>query len=114
MTTRVYAPATRALLAAWHACAVLPADAERVLAPADDEDTEYDALMTAAELALGLAPDDGRRVVVVAETGDAEAEGDVPLRQWVAVHCDVTDRGAEADSDDDLGWFGVQEIPDLL
>ena len=28
----------------------------------------------------------------------------------VAVHCDVADRPADADPDDDLAWFATQEI----
>ncbi len=114
MTTRVYVPATRSRLAAWHAAGVVPADAERVVAQADDEDSEYDALMTAAGLALALEPDDGRRVVVVAEVDDASVDGSVSLPQWVAVHSDIADRGPDADPDDDLAWFGVQEIPGLV
>ncbi len=113
MTARVYAPATRDLLSAWHAAGGVPADAERVLAEGDDEDSEYAALMTAADLATGLGPADGRRVVVVAET-TGSGDGELSLWTWVAVHADVTDRTADADPDDDLGWFGVQEIPDLL
>ncbi len=85
-----------------------------MLAPADDEDTEYDALMTAAVLAAGLGPEGGRRVVVVAETDDGAAEGAIAADDWVAVHCDVADRSPDADPDDDLAWFAVQEIPDLL
>ncbi len=114
MTTRVYAPTTRTRLAEWHAAGAVPTEAERVLAAADDEDSEYDALMTAAELAVELGPEDGRRVVVVAETDDAVGEGSLPLHRWVAVHCDVADRSTDADPDDDLGWFAIQEIPDLL
>ena len=85
-----------------------------MLAPADDEDSEYDALMTAAELSADLLPDGGRRVVVVAEPAGADAEGPIALRDWVAVHCDVADRPADGDPDDDLAWFATQEIPDLL
>jgi len=115
--TRAYVPATRDLLRAWYAAGGVPTDAERVLAPGDDEDTEYAALMTAADLAAHLAADlgagDRRRVVVVA-AGPGEGEGPLALRDWVAVHCDVADRPADADPDDDLGWFAVQEIPDLI
>lgn len=114
MTSRLYVAATRELLATWYAAGALPADAQRIRAAADDEDSEYDALTTAAELAAALGPRDGRRVVVVAETDGAAGEGPVPLRRWVAVHCDVADRPPDADPDEDLGWFGVQEIPDLL
>jgi len=110
--TRAYVPATRTLLAEWHAAGGVPAGADRVLAPDDDEDSEYDALMTAAGLAASLGPEGGRRVVVVAEA--AADEESLPLRRWVAVHCDVADRPAGADPDDDLAWFGVQEIPDLI
>jgi len=114
VNTRAYVPATRTRLADWHAAGAVPAEAERVLAPADDEDSEYDALMTAAEMALALGPEEGRRVVVVAEAEDPAAEGSLPLRCWVAVHCDVADRAAGATPDDDLAWFATQEIPDLL
>jgi hypothetical protein len=111
--TRAYVPATRELLGAWHAAGGVPADAERVVAPDDDEDLEYAALMSAGDLATALGAADGRRVVVVAET-EGDGDGPLGLRRWVAVHCDVADRAVDADPDDDLGWFGVQEIPDLL
>lgn len=111
--TRAYVPASRALLGTWHAAGGVPTDAERVVAPGDDEDLEYAALMTAADLATGLGAADGRRVVVVAET-TGDGEGALPMRLWVAVHCDTADRAPDADPDDDLGWFAVQEIPDLL
>ncbi len=113
MSTRVYVPATRDLLAAWHAAGEVPAEAERVVAPDDDEESEYAALMTAAALAADLAAPDGRRVVVVAE-GEADGEGSLPRRSWASVHADVADRPVGADPDDDLAWFGVQEIPDLI
>jgi hypothetical protein len=113
--SRVYVPATRELLAAWHAAGGVPADAERVVAPGDDEDSEYAALMTAADLATGLGPADGRRVVVVADTpGGGDGTGDLPLRTWAAVHADTSDRTPDADPDDDLAWFGVQEVPALV
>lgn len=110
--TRLYVPATRQLLGAWHAAGGVPAGAERVVAPGDDEESEYAALMTAADLATGLGPTDGRRVVVVADvTGDGE--GELPVSAWAAVHADAVDRAPDADPDDDLAWFAVQEIPDL-
>ncbi len=114
MTTRIYVAGTPALLAEWHDAGAVPAAAERVLASADDEESEYDALMTAAELSAGLLPAGGRRVVVVAEPAGAGSEGPIAVRDWVAVHCDVADRPADADLDDDLAWFATQEIPDLL
>jgi hypothetical protein len=111
--SRVYVPATRELLGAWHAAGGVPADAERVVAPGDDEDSEYAALMTAADLATGLGPADGRRVVVVADT-QGDGDGEVPVAAWAAVHADTADRTPDADPDDDLAWFGVQEVPALV
>ena len=71
--------------------------------------------MTAAELSAALAA--GRR----SSGGRGRRAGTAPtprarspLRDWVAVHCDVADRPADADPDDDLAWFATQEIPDLL
>ncbi len=106
--TRAYVPATPAELAEWYAAGRVPAGADRVLAAADDEESEYDALMTAAALATS-----GRRVVVVAEAA-GDAGGELPLRTWAAVHADAADRAPDADPDEDLAWFGVQEIPGLL
>ena len=37
-----------------------------------------------------------------------------PLAQWAAVHADTADRAADADPDEDLGWFALTEIPHLL
>jgi subtilisin family serine protease len=111
--SRVYVPATRELLAAWHAAGGVPADAERVVAPGDDEDSEYAALMTAAdasaELVAGLPDGRRRRVVVVVETDDAASP--VTWRDVVAVHVDGDD---DADPDDDLAWWATQEVDDLL
>jgi hypothetical protein len=91
---------------------------EVVVAPDDAEETEYDALMTAAQTSAGLARDLGpghrRRVVIVAEVtsvGDS-----VDLSDVVAVHADPDDVPLDRDPDelDDLGWYATQEIPDLL
>jgi len=84
-----------------------------VLAEDDAEETEYAALMTAAdasaELLAGLPDGRRRRVVVVVETASAEAP--VTWRDVVAVHVDDRD---DADPDDDLAWWATQEIDDLL
>ena len=113
MIGRVYVAATLDLLGAWHAAGVVPASAERVVAEGDDEESEYAALMTAADLSADLLEGQGRRCVVVAQMGDRTGgpDGDVPWREVVAVHAD-TDAGA--DPDDDLAWFAVQEVPHLL
>ena len=110
--TRVYLATTRAGLARLHETGTAPDDAERFVAPGDDEESEYDALMTAAAAAAGLRGPGGRRVVVVAEIADAD--GPVAIADVVAVHADTGDRPADADPDDDLAWFATQEIPDLI
>ena len=111
--SRVYVPATLELLATWHAAGGVPADAERYVADGDDEESEYAALMAAADASTALQQADGhRRVVVVADVGDPD--GDVPLRLVQAVHADDVPRAADADADDDLAWFATQEIEDLI
>jgi hypothetical protein len=115
---RVYLPATLHLLAGLDVHGTLPVTDDAVLAPDDSEDTEYDALMTAAEtsavLAAELEPGDRRRVVVVAEVETLGAT--VSLADVVAVHADADELPENADPEDlgDLGWYATQEIPDLL
>ncbi|HSU02289.1 MAG TPA: hypothetical protein VLK03_07030 [Nocardioides sp.] len=86
---------------------------DAVVAEDDGEETEYAALMTAAdasaELLAGLPDGRRRRVVVVVETG-AVADP-VSWRDVVAVHVDDRD---DARPDDDLAWWATQEIGDLL
>lgn len=113
MTTqvRVYVPATLDLLAGFVAAGRIDASVERFVAPGDDEESEYAALVAAAESSRELGP--GRRVVVVAEVGDVD--GDLPRRTWAAVHADPdADVGADIRDDDDLCWFAVQEIESQL
>lgn len=114
MSPRVYLPATLALLADWHAAGAVPADADRLVAPGEDEDSEYAALMGAADAAQQLLGGVGRRVVVVAEVDAPDGAGAVRWRHVVAVHADVDDRPAGADPDDDLAWYATQEVPQLL
>lgn len=84
-----------------------------VVAEDDGEETEYAALMTAAdasaELLAGLPDGSRRRVVVVVET--VTEGGSVAWRDVVAVHVDDRD---DAHPDDDLAWWATQEIGDLL
>ena len=112
MSVRVYVPATLELLARFVEAGEVPADVERVVAEAPDEESEYAALMAAADASTALLGGPGRRVVVVAEVTDPAAP--VPLTRVVAVHADTEDRPAGADPDEDLGWFATQEIPDLI
>ena len=110
--TRRYLPTTLLLLAEDRA-ADGPRVVDAVVAADDGEETEYVALMTAAdtsaELLAGLPDGRRRRVVVVVETATAEAP--VRWRDVVAVHADSDD---DADPDDDLAWWATQEIDDLL
>jgi len=109
VTVRVYVPTTLAALAEYDAAGVIPESEDRVVATDSDEESEYLALMTAADASAELLGGRGRRVVVVAEVADPARP--VPMARVVAVHADAEDF---ADPDDDLAWFATQEIPDLL
>jgi hypothetical protein len=105
VTTRVYVPTTLARLAEHVAAGSVPAGEDRVVAPADDEESEYDALMTAAGLSAEAQPAGSRRVVIGAEVaGDPDAE--IRWRDVVAVHAD---EAPGADPDDPPAWFATQE-----
>ncbi len=86
---------------------------DAVVAEDDGEETEYAALMSAAdasaELVTGLPDGQRRRVVVVVET--LSEAGPVTWRDVVAAHVDDRD---DARPDDDLAWWATQEIGDLL
>ena len=112
MTVRRYVPTTLPGLARdWEAETLEAVDP--VVAEDDSEESEYAALMTAAdasaELVAGLPDGSRRRVVVVVET--AGADQPVTWRDVVAVHVDSQD---DADQDDDLAWWATQEIGDLI
>jgi hypothetical protein len=109
---RIYLPTTLDGLAGLRDDGSLPASAERYVADGDSEEQEYAALMAAAADAAALLGGPGRRVVVVADVEDAD--GAVPLGEVVAVHADPDDRPADADPEDDLGWYATQEIDALL
>jgi len=97
-----------------------------------DEETEFALATAAAEASLDLladaGEDRGRRVVVVADLGEAalrehaDAPGvltvaePVPLSAVDAILVDTTDIDVVTgdDSDRALGWFATQELPDLL
>ena len=112
--TRAYLPLTLASLAEADAAGEVEVTDDAVVAPDDTEEQEYAALMTAADLSAALLSGPGRRVVLVVDLpGDPETGRRVPRSRWAAVHADVEDRPADADPDEDLGWFGVQEIPHL-
>jgi hypothetical protein len=100
---------------------------------ADQEEWEYAALTAAADDAATLLAGEEagdvrpRRVVLVAEvddvTEDAEStsvsvDSAIAMRLVQAVHADTEDLDPGSLSDHttlgDLGWFGVQEIEDLI
>jgi len=110
--TRIYVPATASSVAQWQADALIPAEAlaEAFEAPDDTEEGEYAALMSAADASTAMLAGPGRRFVVVVESTYAPADwSDV-----VAIHADPMDRPADADPDEDLGWYTPRELPDLL
>ena len=109
---RVYLPTTLLRLAAFVASGQVPADGDRYVAGEETEEAEYDALAEAASAAAELLDGPGRRVVLVADVPDPDAG--FPMSLVVAVHADTEDVDP-ADGDlPDLGWYAVQEIPDLL
>ena len=112
---RVWVPLTMRDLAAHHAAGEVPPGQDRLVAP-EDEESEYAALLEAAEASAARlreqGDEGGRRVVLVAELGgSADPDGPVPLRRVVAVHVDVRPGAAP---EEDLGWFAPQEVPALL
>jgi hypothetical protein len=110
--TRRYVPSTLPGLADdWESDGPRLVDA--VVAVDDGEESEYAALMTAADasaaLVAGLPDGRRRRVVVVVEMADVAASA--TWRDVVAVHADSDD---DADLDEDLAWWATQEVADLL
>jgi hypothetical protein len=107
--TRVYVPTTLTTLAKFVDDGYISESAERFVPPGEDDESEYAALLAAAEMSEALLDGPGRRVVVVAEV--TYVDGPVAMEQVVAVHADTDD---EHDPDDDLGWFATQEIQYLI
>jgi hypothetical protein len=138
VSVRVYVPATLTSLARYlgdggvgptpiHARAVT-AWLREAWPEAGEEEWEYAALMAAADDSVALLTDQDprRRVVLAADVDSVVASTDSSLvevdsafafSQVKAVHADSEDLvGAAYDPDElgDLGWYAVQEIPDLL
>ena len=111
--SRAYLPATLEDLLEWHAAGAVPVGPDALVVDVDDEELEYDALMTAAAVSAELLDGPGRRVVVVADTDPAGPDR-VAWTDVVAVHADPADRPLGADPDEDLAWFATQEIPHLF
>ena len=136
MSTRVYVPASLGSLARFTqegGIGPTPVHAHAVTAwlraawpEADQEEWEYAALMAAADASLVYLSEEDppRRVVVVAEAADLIEDPEstaltidsaIPMRAVHAVHADTVDIDPSLPEQlGDLGWFGVQEIPDLL
>ena len=113
--TRIYVPTTLHDLASHLAAGEIPGSVGGHVADAEDEDSEYAALMNAARSSATLLDGPGRRVVIVAERPDQQTpSAPIPMEHVVAVHADTEDRAPDDDPDDDLAWFATQEIPDLL
>ncbi len=136
MRVRVYVPCTLAELAGYAADGGIGPSPVRAHAvtewlrsswpEAQEDEWEYAALMAAADDA-GAAlreADEVRRVVLVAEvervTEDREStavsvDAPIAMRLVQAVQADTADLDLGSSEDaGELGWFAVQEIPDLL
>jgi hypothetical protein len=109
---RIYLPATLRLLAGFVEAGHVPAGGERFVAVDESEEAEYDALSEAAEASAALLAGPGRRIVVVADVPDGDAA--FPMSLVASVHADSEDVDPVADDLPELGWYAVQEIPDLL
>lgn len=139
MSVRVYVPTTLTGLAGFVAgggVGPTPVHGRAVTAwlreswpEAEDDEWEYAALMAAADDSVALLTDEDppRRVVLAVDVDPVVEQGDssrvevisaFPMRQVKAVHADTGDidvaAGYDPDECGDLGWFGTQEIPDLL
>jgi hypothetical protein len=139
MSVRIYVPTTLTGLAGYVATGGVgptPIHARAVTAwlreawpEADEEEWEYAALMAAADDSAAMLTDEDqpRRVVLAADVETVVASDDSSLveadsafgmSQVKAVHVDTDDieRGTAYDPDElgDLGWYAIQEIPDLL
>jgi hypothetical protein len=139
VSVRVYVPATLTSLGRYVAdggVGPTPIHARAVTAwlreawpEAHEDEWEYAALMAAADDSAALLTEDDppRRVVLAVDVDSVVASDDsslvevdsaFPFTQVKAVHADTDDldRGAAYDPETlgDLGWYAVQEIPDLL
>jgi hypothetical protein len=107
MSVRVYFPFTLERLAEVVEAGVAAESLERFVAADDSEESEYLALMSAADASTLMGAT--RRVVLVAQVEHEDAAA--PRRTWTAVHVDAD---ADHDPDDEPGWFGIQELAALL
>jgi hypothetical protein len=107
MTVRIYVPLTLARLVEAVDSGEVGTDAERFVAADQSEESEYLALMSAADASTEQGA--ARRVVLVAQVPDEDAAA--PRSSWIAVHADVDQNHGV---DDEPAWFGIQELPALL
>ena len=110
--TRVYVPATLDDLRRYVGEGMVPEGAERFVPADDDEESEYDALMAAADASAELLDGPGRRVVVVGEVADPDS-----VIEWSrvrAVHADPAEVDPTASELPDPGWYATQEVDGLL
>jgi hypothetical protein len=136
VTTRVYVPANLSDLAKFvedGGIGPSPVHAHAVTVwlrqswpDGDDEEWEYAALMAAADDAAAVLTDEDRprRVVLVAEvesvsedpeSTEVTVDSAIGMRLVQALLADTTDVDPSVQGSlGDLGWFGVQEIGDLL
>jgi hypothetical protein len=109
---RVYVPATLDDLRRYVDAGSVPAEVERFVATDEDEASEYDALLAAADASAALLAGPGRRVVVVGEVADPDAA--LSWSRVQAVHADPVEVDPTAPGLPDPGWYATQEIADLI
>jgi hypothetical protein len=133
VSVRVYVPATLALVRAYAQAGLVPAptpahavteELRAAWPDGSEEEWEYAALTEAAAAAAALVGARGRRVVLVAEAPavaprsgtEVRVTGDIAFSALAAIHADTDEVDlADPEADlPDLGWFGVQELADLL
>lgn len=132
MSRRVYLPLVRSDLATVARTGAVAAgspvfavtDAARASAARpDEEELEFDAMCAALDAATQRRHASGeRRVVVSADVPEVtEVEGlqvsvagAVPLSQVVSFHVEEGEGASEGDGYDDLLWYDVTELEDLV
>lgn len=136
MSVRVYVPMTSSSLAELVAngrlsgpltAHAVTTDLQQAWPEADEESWEFAAMLAAGEDSWGARGDGDRprRIVLAADVpaaapteGESPTEvsvaADIVLKRVASVHVDTEDLIGEPDFDEDLAWFAVQEVSELL
>ena len=111
---RYYVAASPGLLRVFAEDGTIPVAVERFTAADEQEESEYAALLDAADASAALIDaETGRRVVIVVESGAGDGEP-LAMGDVVAVHADTSPVDPLDEDPPELAWFAAQEIPDLI